>query len=170
MESLTAQSTQIIPMLPAHYEQVKEIYNLGIATNNATFESEAPGWEEWDSKHLKSCRLVLLVDNRVAGWAALTPVSGRCVYRGVAEDSVYIHPDFKGRGYGKHLLNKLVAASEQEGIWTLQAGIFRENEASIRLHEQCGFRMVGFRERIGQMHGVWRDTCLMERRSNKTGI
>ena len=157
-------------MLPAHYAQVREIYNLGIATNNATFETQAPGWEEWDHSHMKSCRLVLLVEDRVTGWAALTPVSGRCVYRGVAEDSVYVHPDFTGRGFGKLLLGKLVEASEQEGIWTLQAGIFRENEASIRLHEQCGFRLVGVRERIGQMHGQWRDTVLMERRSNKTGI
>ncbi|GAA4442155.1 GNAT family N-acetyltransferase [Pontibacter saemangeumensis] len=157
-------------MLPAHYAQVREIYNLGIATNNATFEREAPAWEEWDHSHMQSCRLVLLVEGRVAGWAALTPVSGRCVYRGVAEDSVYVHPDFKGRGFGKLLLRTLVEASEQEGIWTLQAGIFRENHASIRLHEACGFRLVGVRERIGQLHGQWRDTVLMERRSNKIGI
>lgn len=170
MEKHAALATQIVPMLPEHYGQVREIYALGIATLQATFETDAPAWETWDSKHLASCRLVLLAAGRIAGWAALTPVSGRCVYRGVAEDSVYVHPDFKGQGLGKLLLHRLVIASEQEGIWTMQASIFRENTASLRLHKGCGFRLVGVRERIGQLNGQWRDTCLLERRSNKVGI
>ncbi|NDK55166.1 N-acetyltransferase [Pontibacter sp. BT213] len=157
-------------MLPEHYPQVKAIYELGMATNNATLETKAPDWEEWDAKYMKSCRLVALQNGVVAGWAALTAVSGRCVYAGVAEDSVYIHPDFKGQGIGKLLLQKLVLASEQEGIWTLQAGILNENKASIKLHEQCGFRILGVRERLGQLHGQWRDICLMERRSNVVGV
>nr|WP_262921714.1 GNAT family N-acetyltransferase [Pontibacter ruber] len=157
-------------MLPEHYSQVKEIYQLGIATGNATLETKAPEWDEWDAKHLQSCRLVALVDGRVAGWAALTPVSGRCVYSGVAEDSVYVHPDYKARGIGKLLLSKLVALSEEQGIWTIQAGILAENQASINLHTQCGFKVVGVRERLGQLHGQWRNVCLMERRSTVVGV
>ncbi|GAB3821677.1 GNAT family N-acetyltransferase [Pontibacter rugosus] len=170
MEIATQRSVMVSEMLPEHYPQIKEIYQLGIATNNATFETKAPDWEEWDQKHMVTCRFVALTeDARVAGWAALTPVSGRCVYRGVAEDSVYIHPDFKGKGIGKLLLQALVQASEEAGIWTLQAGILVENVASIKLHEQCGFRVVGVRERLG-LHGQWRDTCLMERRSTTVGL
>ncbi|GAB3530439.1 GNAT family N-acetyltransferase [Pontibacter brevis] len=157
-------------MQPEHYPQVKEIYERGIATRHATFETKAPEWEEWDARHLPGCRLVALADGGVAGWAALTPVSGRCVYSGVAEDSVYIHPGFRGRGIGKLLLSKLVELSEQQGIWTLQAGIFKENEASIKLHEQCGFRKVGYREKLGQMYGEWRDVYLLERRSTTVGV
>ncbi|MFD2248306.1 GNAT family N-acetyltransferase [Pontibacter ruber] len=149
---------------------MKEIYQLGIATGNATLETKAPEWDEWDAKHLQSCRLVALVDGRVAGWAALTPVSGRCVYSGVAEDSVYVHPDYKARGIGKLLLSKLVALSEEQGIWTIQAGILAENQASINLHTQCGFKVVGVRERLGQLHGQWRNVCLMERRSTVVGV
>ncbi|MHA6247001.1 N-acetyltransferase family protein [Pontibacter sp. CAU 1760] len=170
MGKYAAPATQIVPMLPEHYGQVREIYTLGIATMQATFETDAPAWETWDSTHLASCRFVLLAAGRIAGWAALTPVSGRCVYRGVAEDSVYVHPDFKGLGFGKSLLHQLVTASEQEGIWTMQASIFRENTVSLRLHKSCSFRLVGVREHIGQMNGQWRDTCLLERRSNNIGI
>ncbi|RIJ43000.1 GNAT family N-acetyltransferase [Pontibacter oryzae] len=158
-------------MLPEHYPQVQEIYTLGIATQNATLEVKAPDWEEWDSKYMRSCRLVALTgQGELAGWAGLTAVSGRCVYRGVAENSVYIHPTYKGKGIGRQLLQRLVALSEQEGIWTLQAGILKENEASIKLHQQCGFRVVGMRERLGQLNGQWRDICLMERRSNSVGL
>lgn len=171
METSTQHAVRLTEMLPGHYPQVKEIYELGIATNNATLETKAPAWEEWDSKYMKSCRVVALAeDGTVAGWGALTAVSGRCVYSGVAEDSVYIHPKYKGRGIGKLLLQKLVQESEQEGIWTLQAGILKENAASIKLHEQCGFRIVGLRERLGQLHGQWRDVCLMERRSKIVGV
>jgi L-amino acid N-acyltransferase YncA len=170
MQTTAQLATILVRMLPEHYGQVKEIYESGMATGNATLETKAPDWEEWDAKHLQSCRLVALVDGRVAGWAALTPVSGRCVYSGVAEDSVYIHPGYKGRGLGKLLLSRLVALSEEEGIWTLQAGILNENKASINLHLQCGFKVVGLRERLGQLHGQWRDICLMERRSNVVGV
>lgn len=171
METVTQHAVRLSEMLPGHYPQVKEIYELGIATHNATLETKAPDWEVWEAQHLKSGRLVALAGNGgVVGWAALTPVSGRCVYSGVAEDSVYIHPRYKGRGIGKMLLQQLVKESEREGIWTLQAGILIENVASIKLHEQCGFRVVGVRERLGQLHGQWRDVCLMERRSIKTGV
>ncbi|MEJ8756279.1 N-acetyltransferase family protein [Pontibacter sp. H259] len=166
----TPTKTIVTELLPAHYPQVKEIYELGIATGNATLETKAPEWADWDAKFMKSCRLVTLQNGRVVGWAALSAVSGRCVYAGVAEDTVYIHPDFKGQGIGKLLLKELVKASEKEGIWTLQAGILVENTASIKLHEQCGFRIVGVREKLGQLHGQWRDICLMERRSKLVGL
>src|SRR5688500_12549702 len=152
MEISTFPKTSLAPMLQEHYAQVKVIYEMGMAINNATLEVKAPEWEEWNAKHHESCRLVALQDNKVAGWAALTPVSGRCVYAGVAEDSVYIHPSYKRQGIGKLLLNELVAASEAAGIWTLQAGILNENKASIALHEQCGFKIIGVRERLGQLH------------------
>jgi L-amino acid N-acyltransferase YncA len=171
METATFSSVAVSEMLPEHYPQVKEIYELGIATNNATLETKAPEWEGWDNKFLKDCRLVALTEEgQVAGWAALTPVSGRCVYRGVAEDTVYVHSKYKGKGVGKLLLQQLVLESEQAGIWTLQAHILKENEASVKLHEQCGFRIVGLRERLGQLHGQWRDTWLMEKRSDKVGV
>jgi L-amino acid N-acyltransferase YncA len=168
METLT----QIIvtDLLPEHYPQVKEIYELGMATNNATLETKAPKWADWDRKFMQSCRFVALQQGRVVGWAALSVVSGRCVYAGVAEDTVYVHPGFKRQGIGKLLLHELVAASEQEGIWTLQAGILNENKASIKLHEECGFRVVGIREKLGQLYGQWRDICLMERRSKVVGL
>ncbi|TPE43724.1 GNAT family N-acetyltransferase [Pontibacter mangrovi] len=170
MEATTQHAVQLTEMLPEHYPQIKEIYELGIATQNATLETKAPEWEEWDSKHMKGCRVVAMVQGEVAGWAALTPVSGRCVYSGVAEDSVYIHPRYKGHGIGRLLLQRLVQESERAGIWTLQAHILKENEASVRLHERCGFRIVGLRERLGQLHGQWRDTWLMEKRSKIIGV
>lgn len=163
-------SVLIISMLPDHWEAVKGIYEEGIATGNATFQDKAPAQEEWDASHLKSCRLVAVDGDEVMGWAALTPVSGRCVYAGVAEVSVYVGEKGRGRGIGKKLLEHLIKESEQEGLWTLQAGIFPENVSSISLHEKVGFRMIGRRERIGKMHGVWRDTVLLERRSNATGV
>jgi L-amino acid N-acyltransferase YncA len=144
---------------------VQAIYEQGIAGGNATFEAEAPSWEEWDRTHLEGHRLVALQDGEVVGWAALSPVSQRCVYAGVAESSVYVADAAQGRGVGRALLEELVARSERDGIWTIQAGIFPENEASLALHERCGFRVVGVRERIGEHHGVWRDVVFMERRS-----
>ncbi len=155
----------ITGMKAAHWPAVRAIYAEGIATGNATFETEVPPWEAWDAAHLVPCRLVARAGDRLLGWAALTPVSGRCVYAGVAEVSVYVTATARGQGIGTGLLGALVEASEQSGIWTLQAGIFPENEASLALHRACGFRRVGIRERIGCLDGVWRDVVLMERRS-----
>jgi L-amino acid N-acyltransferase YncA len=149
---------------------VAQILREGIATGNATFETTVPEWEEWDRAHLRDCRLVARAGDRIVGWAALSPVSNRCVYGGVAEVSVYVAARAWGQGIGTLLLRALVEASEGAGIWTLQAGIFPENVASIRLHEACGFRKVGIRERLGQMDGVWRDVVLLERRSHTVGV
>lgn len=160
----------ILPMTATHGPQVLAIYEAGISTGNATFQTAAPSWEEWDQSHLKSCRLVATEDNRILGWAALTPVSSRCVYAGVAEVSVYVAPDARGKGIGKALLQTLIEQSEENKLWTLQAGIFPENTGSIKIHEACGFRIVGRRERIGKMGDTWRDTLLLERRSKKVGV
>ena len=164
------QNCEIAPMTEHDWPAVRAIYLQGIATGNATFEQSAPEWKEWDQRHLKSCRLVALLGGKIAGWAALSAVSSRCVYGGVVEVSIYIAEDARGLGIGRRLLGALVNASEQNGIWTLQAGIFPENQASVRLHEQVGFRIVGVRERIGRMDGRWRDTVLMERRSKVVGV
>lgn len=160
---------QIIPMSADHWPQVKAIYESGIATGNATFQTAAPEWDEWDKAHVKTCRLVAIENSQLIGWAALTAVSGRCVYAGVGEVSVYVHADARGKNAGTQLLQALITASEANGFWTLQAGIFPENTASIKVHEKCGFRLVGRREKIGQMNGLWRDTLLLERRSLTTG-
>lgn len=152
------------------WNAVRAIYLEGIATGNATFEKSAPDWEKWDGEHLRACRLVARSEREVIGWAALSPVSGRCIYAGVAEVSVYVAERVRGGGIGLALLSALVLASEQEGIWTLQAGIFPENTASIELHKRAGFRVVGTRERLGRMDGRWRDVVLMERRSATVGI
>jgi phosphinothricin acetyltransferase len=157
-------------MKPEHWPTVKAIYEAGLATGNASFHTSAPSWEEWDKAHLPHSRLVALEGDAVVGWAALTPVSGRCVYAGVAEVSVYIDPKYQGRGLGKALLNALIVESEQAGIWTLQAGIFPENVASIRLHQNAGFRTIGTRERVGKMGDRWRDTVLLEKRSKNVGL
>ncbi|MCP4540057.1 MAG: N-acetyltransferase [Chloroflexi bacterium] len=151
------------------WDAVRAIYEEGIATGNATFEMDVPEWKDWDQGHLPDSRFVARKDDLIVGWAALSPVSGRCVYAGVAEISVYVVASARGGGIGKALLYTLVEGSEQQGIWMLQAGIFPENEASIALHKACGFRVVGRRERLGQMEGVWRDVVLMERRSNVVG-
>ena len=157
-------------MHAAHWPGVRAVYAEGLATGDATFETEAPGWERWDAAHLRACRLVALdVGGRVAGWAALSPVSARQVYAGVAEVSVYVAADFRGRRVGRMLLEALVRESEAEGICTLQASIFPENAASVALHTTCGFRLVGRRERVGQLKGRWRDTVLLERRSRVAG-
>ena len=151
------------------WEAVKGIYEDGIATGNATVETVAPDWERWNSNHRPDCRLVARDGEEVVGWAALSPVSSRSAYAGVAEVSVYVSEQARGTGVGKLLLNSLVSTSESAGVWTLQAMIFVENEASIALHSSCGFRSVGTRERIGSLNGQWRDTLLMERRSNVVG-
>lgn len=147
------------------WPSVKEIYEQGIATGNATFQTEAPSWQDWDKAHLESCRFVLETDNQIVGWAALSPVSSRCVYAGVAEVSVYVNPALSGKGYGSTLLGALIVESEKLGLWTLQSGIFPENTGSIKMHEKAGFREVGYREKIGKMNGIWRDTILLERRN-----
>lgn len=153
-----------------HWEGVRAVYLEGLATGDATFETEAPDWARWDASHLRGCRLVALSDGRVAGWAALSRVSAREVYKGVAEVSVYVGREFRGRGVGRALLEALVRESEAEGVWTLQAGVFPENAASVALHLSCGFREVGRRERVGRLGGRWRDTLLLERRSPMVGV
>jgi phosphinothricin acetyltransferase len=158
------------PMISSDWNSVAAIYKQGIETGNATFEKEIPAWEVWDSAHLKSCRIVATIDRIIVGWAAMSPVSGRCVYGGVAEVSVYVSEQYKDHKIGTRLLEQLVSESEISGLWTLQASIFPENRASIRVHEKMGFRQVGYREKIGKMNGVWRDTILLERRSKVTGI
>lgn len=163
-------AVRIVPFEPAHWQRARAIYLEGIATGLATFETLAPTWSEWDSSHLKFARLVAIgEEGEIVGWAALSPVSTRLVYAGVCEVSVYVAHDEKGRGVGKNLLASLVQHSEANGIWTLQASVFPENVASIRLHKSCGFREVGTRKRIGQLNGVWRDTVLLERRSSLAG-
>ena len=152
------------------WPEVRAIFEEGIATGTATFETAAPDWEEWDRSHLPHSRLIARrSDGRLAGWAALSPVSDRCAYGGVAEVSVYVAADSRGFGVGKALLEALVDASEAGGVWTLQAGMFAENAASIALHERCGFRVVGVRERLGALEGAWHDVVLMERRSPTVG-
>jgi L-amino acid N-acyltransferase YncA len=158
------------PMLPEDWPAVRAVYLEGIATGNATFEQTPPEWEKWDAGHLPGARIVARSDHGdVLGWAALSAVSSRCVYAGVAEVSIYVAGRYRGRGVGGRLMARLIAESEAEGIWTLQAGIFPENRASIALHERAGFRIVGRRERLGQMNGRWRDVVLMERRSAVAG-
>lgn len=157
-------------MVPADWPVISKIYAEGIATGIATFEKEVPAYPTWDHAHLKLCRLVATKGKKVLGWAALSPVSSRCVYGGVAEVSVYVAKKSRGLGVGKLLLEELIQQSEKEGLWTLQSGIFPENEASIKLHGQVGFRFIGKRERVGKLDGVWKDNLLFERRSKIIGI
>lgn len=152
-------------MEPGDWPAVRLIYCEGIATGHATFETEAPSWEAWSESHLEFGRLVARNEDRISGWAALSPVSKRRVYAGVAEVSVYVAEDQRHQGIGSALLRQLVLTSEQHGVWTLQAVMFPENAATIALHQRCGFREVGRRERIGKLNGVWRDTIWLERRS-----
>jgi L-amino acid N-acyltransferase YncA len=163
---------QIVPLLPQHAEAVLEIYRQGIASGVATFETEVPGWEKFAAKYLEHSRLLAMEGNEVAGWAALSPVSTRDCYKGVAEVSVYVyvHPSFQGRGTGKSLLMQLIASSEQQGIWSLLSVIHEENAPSIQLHLQCGFRIIGHREKIAQLNGQWKTTVMMERRSTTVGV
>ena len=152
------------------YPDVSRIYMEGIETGIATFETQAPSWESWDQSHLSFGRIVAHRDAETLGWAALSPVSSRCVYGGVAEVSVYVKNSAKGQGVGKFLLKELITISEEHNIWTLQSGIFRENVASIALHEKCGFRIIGYKEKIGKLKGEWKDNILLERRSKIVGI
>ena len=158
------------PFQTKDWPVVQAIYQQGIDTKNATFEDKVKTWDEWNRATWPDCRLVAELEGEIAGWAALSPVSSRAVYAGVAEVSIYVAAVHRGQGVGAHLLTALIDASEQAGFWTLQAGIFPENVASIQLHKKCGFRMVGQREKLGQMDGVWRDVVLMERRSQIVGV
>ncbi len=157
------------PMRPEDWPAVRGIFEEGIAGGNATFEMYAPTWDAWDRGHLRECRLVARSGDRVVGWVALSPVSQRAVYRGVAELSIYVAGDARGKGVGRALLRRLIDDSEEADIWTLQAGVMAENEASLALHRSCGFREVGRRERIGKHADGWRDVVLLERRSPVVG-
>jgi L-amino acid N-acyltransferase YncA len=159
----------IYPMSSDHWDRVREIYLEGLATGQASFETEAPAWEVWDRSHHSHSRLVAAHEDRIVAWAALSPVSGRRCYAGVAEVSIYVSHSHRGRGVGRMLLQALVEVSEKNGIWTLCASTFPGNAASLRIQQDCGFRLVGRRERIGRHHGVWRDTVLTERRSTSNG-
>lgn len=156
----------VTSMLPAHADAVLAIYQLGIDAGQATFATAAPSWSEFDQGHLDDHRFVAVDGDRVLGWIACAPTSKRAVYAGVVEESVYVHPDAAGRGVGRGLLNAVIASTEAAGVWTLRAGIFPENAASLGLHEKLGFRVVGVLERVGQFRdGRWRDVVLLERRS-----
>lgn len=169
---ITTMTAEILfrPMTANDWESVAEIYKQGIETGNATFQQNIPAWNEWDNGYLKICRIIAEKNNKVIGWAALTPISGRCVYAGVAEVSVYVSNNHKGQKIGTKLLDKLISLSEKEGFWTLQASVFPENKSSLKIHENLGFRHVGFREKIGKMNEIWRDTILLERRSKTIGV
>ena len=160
----------IIKIEEHHYRQLAEIYLEGIATGNATFETGAPSWEDWNKSHLTHSRIAVFDNDEMAGWASLSPVNNRCVYGGVGEVSVYVSNKHRNKGIGKILLLELIKQSEENGLWTLQSGIFSENITSIKLHENCGFRKIGYREKIGKMNGIWRDNIIMERRSKTVGV
>ena len=162
--------TRIEPLTADDWPVVRTIYAEGIATGQATFETDVPDWPAWDAARLACCRLAARRGAVLVGWATLGPVSSRPVYRGVAEVSVYVAAAARGQGIGRALLAALVEASEEAGLWTLQAGIFPENAASLALHRACGFRVVGRREHIARHHGRWRDTLLLERRSERAGM
>jgi phosphinothricin acetyltransferase len=157
-------------MTAGSWSEVARIYEAGIATGNATFETKVPDWDSWDKAHRKDCRLVAKIDNKIAGWAALSNVSDRCVYSGVAEVSIYVDSEFRGMGIGDKLMDALIKESELNGIWTLQAGIFPENTGSIKLHHKYGFTTVGTRKSLGKLRNKWRDVLLLERRSKIVGV
>lgn len=161
---------EIVKMNSTDWLAVAEIYKQGIDSGMATFEKRIPDWKQWDENHIESCRLVAKDVDNIVGWAALSSVSSRCVYGGVAEVSVYVSSLERGKKIGERLLRKLIEQSEEQGYWTLQSGIFPENVASIRLHEKLGFRKIGFRERIGELDGIWKDNILMEKRSKRKGL
>ena len=158
-------TTTIEALRPEHWHGVARVFAEGIATRNATFETEVPAWEAWDSSHLADHRFVALREGEVVGWAAASAVSGRCCYSGVVENSVYVAEAARGQGVGRRLLEELIASTEAAGIWTIQAGMFPENEGSIRLHEAVGFENVGTHRRLGKLDDLWRDVLLLERRS-----
>ena len=161
---------QIRPLIPDDFPTVLAIYQLGLDTGVASFESHAPQAEKWDSKFMKTGRLALEVDGIVQGWTALTKVSERAVYRGVAELTIYLHPNAQGKGWGFQLMQELIRVSEAAGIWTLTAAIFPQNSASIALHEKAGFRKIGIREKVAYRDGIWHDNLLMEKRSKTVGL
>ncbi len=160
----------IEPLTEKHWPEVKAIYKSGVATGNTNFSLAFPDWDGWNKTHVKNCRLVATENATVLGWAALTAITDQCVFAGVAEVSIYIAADARGKGIGKQLLKAVIDESERNNFWTLEARIFPENLASVRIHQENGFRIIGNRERIGQLNGVWRDTLLLERRSSKVGI
>lgn len=162
-------SYQIGPMTEADWDQVRAIYLQGIETGNATFETDAPSWERWDQGHLRQGRLVARDGKRILGWMALSPVSARAVYAGVAEVSIYVALEARGQGVGQALLQSLIAEAEHAGLWTLQAGVFPENHRSLALLERNGFRRLGIREKVGKLGSTWRDVVLLERRSRVAG-
>ena len=155
---------EVRPLVPSDWPAAAAIFAEGIATGHATFETTVPAWEDWDARHLPEHRLVAELDGEVAGWVAVVPYSSRAAYRGVGEESVYVSQRARGRGVGRALLTALIESARAGGLWTLQAGVFPENEASLRLHRSLGFREVGVRERIGQLEGAWRDVVLLELR------
>jgi len=154
----------------SEFQSVKSIYQQGIDTSQATFEQTSKGWDEWDKSYMNSCRLVALMGDKVIGWAALSPVSSRCVYIGRAEVSIYIKDNCRGSGVGSSLLGELIKSSEDNGIWTLESSIFPQNKASLAIHKNNGFNVVGVRKKIGKMNGIWRDLVFMERRSTIVGV
>lgn len=161
---------KIIAFNEANFSDVQRIYGEGLATGMASFETQIPDWNSWDKSHLDIGRIAAIDNGEMLGWASLSPVSSRCVYGGVAEVSVYVAKNARAKGVGSFVLNELISISEAHNIWTLQAGIFAENEASRFLHEKCGFRVIGYREKIGQLNGVWKDNLLLERRSQLVGV
>ncbi len=163
-------SMNLIEISEENYPEVARIYGEGLLTGTATFETTIPNWEKWDAGHLSFGRILAVEKDRYLGWASLSSVSSRCVYGGVAEVSVYVSDSARGKGVGEFLLKKLIEISEENNIWTLQSGIFRENIASHKLHLKCGFREVGYKEKVGQLHGMWKDNVLLERRSKVVGI
>lgn len=154
----------IAPLLEEHFKEVSEIYAQGLATGIASFETQIPTWKSWNTKFLSQCRYVVIAQNKVIAWCALSPISNRAVYKGVVENTIYVAPSHQGKGIGKTLLEHLITESENYGFWTLQASIFPKNQASIKLHEKAGFRIVGTREKIARRNGIWHDNVLMERR------
>lgn len=170
MTAVPGAGVRIAAMLPEHAADVLAIYQAGIDEGQATFETGAPSWAAFDAAKLPGHRYAALDEHgRVIGWVAVSAVSTRCVYEGVVEHSVYVHPDARGRGVGRALLATMIASTEAAGIWTIESGVFPENAASLALHERAGFRVVGVRERLGRHHGVWRDVVTIERRSALVG-
>ncbi|NVK08085.1 MAG: N-acetyltransferase family protein [Tenacibaculum sp.] len=158
---------EVVKLTQNHWKEVAEIYKEGIATKNATFRTKVPSWEEWNTSHHQHTRFIAIEDNKILGWCAIAPVSTRFEYRGVAEVSVYVKLGVLGKGIGSLLMDAVVKSSENNGIWTLYSSLFPENEASVKLHLKYGFRKIGYREKIAELEGVWRDTVLYERRSKK---
>ncbi|GAA4324075.1 GNAT family N-acetyltransferase [Pontixanthobacter gangjinensis] len=159
----------IRPITSGDGREILEIYQLGLEGRNATFETQVPNWKDWQEKFHEHSRLAYIENEKLIGWAAITPFSKREVYQGVAELSIYVHPEHSGKGIGSQLMEALIASSEDNGIWTLFSSVFPENKATIRLHQKFGFRLMGRRERIARLDGIWRDTLIFERRSTKVG-